>query len=433
MAVRCEISVVIPTRNRFPSLRRTLDALGGQSFPREQVEVIVVADGCTDATREGLTRYGAPFPLRVVEQPARGAAVARNRGAAEAGGRLLVFLDDDVEPGPQLLAAHARAHRGLPDQVVIGPYLPVREGPVDFLSTLTRAAWSDLFHAMSRPDHRWRFVDLAAGNVSLSAELFARVGGFDPAFAGCGREDYEFGARLIKAGVPFAFVADAAARHHEHETMSLGRKLQRARLEGRNDVILGRRHPDLRSVLPLADVRGLPFTFLGRRLRSLAFRRPTVGDLLAGAVRRLLGMLEGLRLRWRWRQYFFELNGYWYLRGVLGELGPQQSLDAFLAEGSGSAGQHGPEIEIDLRDGLGAAERRLDAVRPGSVRALYGSQEVGRIPPRPGAERLRGCHMRRLLASELARPLYTALARAGALGLWVTPSLTPQDRPRIAA
>ncbi|MBF8302594.1 MAG: glycosyl transferase family 2, partial [Candidatus Dadabacteria bacterium] len=54
------ISIIIPTHNRSASLLRTLDALRVQTYPLQQVEVLVVADGCSDGTVEGLRHYTAP-------------------------------------------------------------------------------------------------------------------------------------------------------------------------------------------------------------------------------------------------------------------------------------------------------------------------------------------------------------------------------------
>jgi hypothetical protein len=76
-----------------------------------------------------------------------------------------------------------------------------------------------------------------------------------------------------------------------------------------------------------------------------------------------------------------------------------------------------PEAEIDLCKGLEAAERLLDAKRPAGVQIRYGQQWVGRIPSQSGAERLRGAHLRPILANQLARPLFKALALEGAIDL----------------
>jgi hypothetical protein len=59
---------------------------------------------------------------------------------------------------------------------------------------------------------------------------------------------------------------------------------------------------------------------------------------------------------------------------------------------------------------LEAAERRLDQERPDGAQIRLGPRTVGRIPPQPGAERLRGVHLRHILATDLAWPLLVALA-----------------------
>jgi GT2 family glycosyltransferase len=406
------ISVIIPTHNRSASLRRALDALCVQTYPIQRVEVLVVADGCTDRTIEMLQHYEAPFALHVIEQIGQGAATARNRGAADAKAPWLLFLDDDVESTPSLIEAHVRAHQQQPGRVIIGPYLPVYEEPLDFYRMELRAWWNDLFRAMRQPGHRYTYRDLVSGNLSLEAELFARIGGFDPAFRSCGGEDYEFGVRLIKANVPFGFAAGALAYHHE--TCDLDRSFRRRRQEGYADVLIGQRHPELRLVFLLARFEA-PRSRLSRTLRALAFWWPTTGDALAARICPVLDLLQRARLRGRWRRLHNQLRDYWYWRGVAEELGSRRALSAFLQDASSRADEDGHEIEIDLREGLDAAERRLDEERPAGVRIRYGQQPVGRISPQSGAERLRGVHLRRILATDLAAPLLIGLAVEGAI------------------
>ncbi len=87
-------------------------------------EVVVVSDGSTDGTDEWLAGYAAPYALRPIGQPNGGPARARNRGIQEAGGEIIVFLDDDVEPVPEFLARHAAPHEAAALTVAIGPMLP---------------------------------------------------------------------------------------------------------------------------------------------------------------------------------------------------------------------------------------------------------------------------------------------------------------------
>jgi GT2 family glycosyltransferase len=115
-----------------------------------------------------------------------------------------------------------------------------------------RSWWEDKFYQMSQPGHRFTDQDLLSDNLSLDAELFARLDGFDSAFGNCGGEDYEFGLRLLKADVSLVLADDAVGYHYEHETNNFDRSFGRSRQEGRSDVLIGHQHPELRRFLVFA-------------------------------------------------------------------------------------------------------------------------------------------------------------------------------------
>jgi glycosyltransferase involved in cell wall biosynthesis len=405
MDTRQTVSVIIPTYNRSTSLRRTLDALCNQTYAMQRVEVIVVMDGCTDETAEMLRHWESPYALTTIHQANQGPAAARNCGAAQARGHLLIFLDDDVQPTPSLTEAHVQAHSCTTDRVVIGYLPPVIQGPANYFRIELRNWWEAMFRPMRRPFHRYGYWNMLSGNLSLAAEQFACAGGFDPVLR-C-HEDYELGIRLIKAGASLTFASNAVGYHHE--VTDLDRSLWRKRQEGQADVMIGRRYPESLPSMPLYHFQE-PWSPLTRRLRTLAFTHPAAGDKLATGLRRSLDMLEQMRLSGRWRRLLYALLDYWYWRGVAGELGSRRALADFVQSTLDAADNEDREIELDLQAGLEAAEQRLDVERPASACIRYGQQPVGRIVPQPGAERLRGYHLRPILANELSRPLLKALA-----------------------
>jgi glycosyltransferase involved in cell wall biosynthesis len=88
-----EITVVIPTRNRWPMLRRALDGAFGQEGV--DAEIIAIDDGSVDETPQRLSEIDEPR-LRVVRhEVSRDVARARNRGIQEASAEWVAFLDDD--------------------------------------------------------------------------------------------------------------------------------------------------------------------------------------------------------------------------------------------------------------------------------------------------------------------------------------------------
>jgi len=395
------VSIVIPTHNRRASVERTLRALSTQSYSLSRIEVIVVADGCTDGTLE-ISRTDWPFAVRVLDQPGLGPAAARNRGAAAATGERLIFLDDDIEPFPGFVAAHVRAHANCDSATVAIGYLPPQlQGRRDLFALMLRAWWEAMFERMREPGHRFVYSDLLSGNFSIGRLLFARVGGFDQGLR-C-HEDYELGLRLIRAGARLEFHPDAAGWHHEHT--DLPRALRRKRDEGRADVVLAGLHPGLAPVLPLSTAGG-HLTLRGRVLKKLALRCPNAGDLFEASCRSMLPLLEGARLRTRWRRLLDDLLAYWYWRGVGESLAgaPLASVRRLTAPHDGVA------HDLDLQRGLAAAMVELDAIAPPAIRLLWGRLVVGTLAGQAGAEPLQGRHLPHLLRTAFAARFADTLA-----------------------
>src|SRR5467141_1624452 len=117
------VSVIVPTFNRRSRLERLLLAIDRLPESRAGLEVVVAVDGATDGTTEMLRGMRLGYPLRVVEQPNRGPAGARNAAIAAATGDVLLFLDDDVIPTESVISEHLLCHRRDARVAVIGPLI----------------------------------------------------------------------------------------------------------------------------------------------------------------------------------------------------------------------------------------------------------------------------------------------------------------------
>ena len=93
------ISVIIPAYNAEKTLKNCLQSLEQQTF--KDFEIIVVNDGSTDQTPKILT--ASDPKIKVINQKNAGAAAARNRGAKEAQGELIIFCDADLILKPKML------------------------------------------------------------------------------------------------------------------------------------------------------------------------------------------------------------------------------------------------------------------------------------------------------------------------------------------
>ena len=99
------ISVIIPTYNDAPFLKRCLDSVFNQTL--SDLEVIVVNDGSTDNTRQVLETYRDRITL--INQENQGRNPARMRGFDESNGQFLIFLDSDIEMRQDMLELLHRA------------------------------------------------------------------------------------------------------------------------------------------------------------------------------------------------------------------------------------------------------------------------------------------------------------------------------------
>jgi glycosyltransferase involved in cell wall biosynthesis len=227
------ISIVVPTYNRLERLRRVLAALADQTYPADDLEIIVVSDGATDGTDDYMRRVCQPN-LTFLTQANAGPAVARNTGVAHARGRLVLFVDDDVIATPCLVARHVECHRREgPGTVVIGPMLT----PPDFrMSPWTRWEQTMLYKqyaAMERGDYAPTSRQFYTGNASLGRAELTAAGGFDPRFRRA--EDVELAYRLEAAGLKFSFDFEAIGYHYADRTFESWLRI--ASEYGTNDVV----------------------------------------------------------------------------------------------------------------------------------------------------------------------------------------------------
>lgn len=393
------ISVIIPTHDRRDSLLRALTALNAQDYPADRIELVVVCDGCTDGSADAARSFGLSFPVKVIEQTNLGPGGARNVGAAQASGDYLIFLDDDVEASVGLVSAHVIAHRRVqaPCSVIIG-YYPTR---ISFQTGLYRANllhwWETIFDTMAEPAYRFAYTDLLSGNFSLRRDLFAEVGGFSTDLR-C-HEDYELGYRLIKADAVFRFDRDAWGHHHE--TSDFTRSLSRQFEEGKADVQLARLHPEL--------VPGLRLSW--PRRAEKAFDRSPLGRIRRAALKRLaphaMNVADALRLRRLWKKLAFKQFELHYWEGVVRAAGNLAEHRRLIGQQHAAAPERLPEI--DLANGIEAAEAAISAMRPGGLVVRHGNQPIGTIAYDPLRERLHGSALRPWLARHQVYTLTLAL------------------------
>ncbi len=196
------ICVVIPARDAARTLGECLEALVAQKAPAD--DLVVVDDGSTDGTRSLAESFGA----RLVQSNGRGAAAARNLGAAAAMDDVIVFVDADVCLVPGFLGrvrdAFAAGERALCG--MLAPQCPERG-----LASAYKNSWMHYTYAARAGRAALFYTSCSA----ITKELFRRSGGFDEGYAAPGLEDTDFGQRLHAVGVTPLVDPGLLGLHHK--------------------------------------------------------------------------------------------------------------------------------------------------------------------------------------------------------------------------
>jgi GT2 family glycosyltransferase len=200
MAVRPEISVIVPARNCARTLPALLASLAQQTLAQDRFEVIVVDNASVDDTAGIAQSCGAHVVFEEIPNRSR----ARNRGAGAATSRLYAFTDADC-------VAHPGWLQGLLSAAHLAPLVA---GEV-ILRTTSSPNQIERFEAL------WRFSQAAwvhqgwaaTANLLVRADAFEAIYGFDPTWRHIG-EDVDFCLRAREAGYPLAFCPTAVVDHN---------------------------------------------------------------------------------------------------------------------------------------------------------------------------------------------------------------------------
>ncbi len=222
-----KVSVVVTHFSRPDKLRFALESLKRQTY--RNFEVIVVDDGSPDARvvseLEIIARDIEPLGWKLVRQENRYLGAARNRGAQDATGKYLLFMDDDNCARPEELATLVSVAERTASDIVTPFYygFETEDEIADDAPTVCFApVGGDIAFAVFSPA-------LGDANALYLRELFHRIGGFSEDF-GITHEDWELhvradltGARRVTVPVPLFWYRIDSAVMYRNEIMQLHR------------------------------------------------------------------------------------------------------------------------------------------------------------------------------------------------------------------
>lgn len=203
------ISIIIPTFNGASRVSNCLDAILPQA-EAHNAEILVVDDGSTDNTAGVVVRYPT---VRLIRQANAGPAAARNRGAAEASGAIIVFTDDDCVPAPGWLDAMLKP---FDDPQVVGTKGAYRTRQKSLIARFAQIEYEDKYRVMLG----FEYIDfLDTYSAAFRRENFLEMQGYDTSFPVACAEDVELSYRMSVRGWKMKFAPEAFVYHTHPETL----------------------------------------------------------------------------------------------------------------------------------------------------------------------------------------------------------------------
>ncbi len=184
------ISIIIPTQNRADLLEITLNSLVNLNYDFSSYEILVIDNASSDNTKlisENIINQNPDKNIRYIFEPIAGLQSGRQKGAIEAKGEILVFIDDDIEIDPNWLQAINDTFQDENIHLVGGPSYPKYEIEppfwIDFLWNTNNEKQECGYYSLLYLGENQKEIDpnyVWGLNFSIRKKTFFDLGGFHP-------------------------------------------------------------------------------------------------------------------------------------------------------------------------------------------------------------------------------------------------------------
>jgi GT2 family glycosyltransferase len=210
------VSVIIPTYEREQVLCGTLYSLLEQAYPNYEIVVVDQTQQHLSETKEVLDCLASQGLIRYYKIKMPSLPRARNFGARQSLGEIVLFVDDDVIPSPDLIEAHVAQYKnpsigGVAGRRTYPKEINIREPPWPVGSIQPDARLITNFSSQKKqPNVQW-----ASGcNMSFRKDVINQVGYFESRYFGTSvYEDVDFCCRLRRLGYNIVFEPQAHLVH----------------------------------------------------------------------------------------------------------------------------------------------------------------------------------------------------------------------------
>jgi glycosyltransferase involved in cell wall biosynthesis len=211
MVKNIRISVIVPVYNDEKGLAATLDSLMLQTYPKEQIEIIVVDNGSTDQSVAVAQTFSGVI---VLKENKPGSYAARNTGILTSSHPTLAFLDAECIAHPDWISEGIKALKKIQFDGLVG-------GKVIFtFQKKDNPNLIELYDSITHLKNK-EYVEkdnfAVTGNMFTSKAVFDEVGLFDDELKSGG--DREWGERVSRANKSVVFAEKALNYHHARSSI----------------------------------------------------------------------------------------------------------------------------------------------------------------------------------------------------------------------
>lgn len=198
--MECGVDIVVPVYNGEKTISSCLDSLMELDFPKDKLEIIVVDNSSTDATKEIIKSY----PVKYVFENKRCPGAARNKGIKESTSELIAFIDADCVADRLWLK---NIIKGFMNEVIGGCGGKIlTHNP----KTLIEKYYTSR-EAISQEKGLIYLFRLAGSNAIFRRKVLQEVGLFDDSFVA--NEDIDLSWRILLKGHQLNYVPEAIVYH----------------------------------------------------------------------------------------------------------------------------------------------------------------------------------------------------------------------------
>lgn len=204
-----KVSVIVPVYNAERTIAECIDSLLGLSYPKENVELVLINNASTDRTADVLNHYRGKIEILYEEK--RGPSATRNKGLLNARGNVVAFTDSDCMVDKDWLQQIVFPLQDDSIGIVGGKILSKR--PCNKIEE-----FGEEIHDHDKAINECKPPYAITMNWSSRLSVLKEVNLFDESFIRC--EDVDLSYRIFQAGYKFVYKPEAIVYHRNEKTLS---------------------------------------------------------------------------------------------------------------------------------------------------------------------------------------------------------------------